>query len=119
MGGCENVHRTTKISRLRSGLLPLLGLCFAAILNVFQDAFQTLAGQLRSGSYFLDVCEGVGIVGLLAKFFEERIDLGENEEHFSATARLQKEVFVKRAVQHEERSHIPVAAHLAKPCVLL
>src|SRR6266853_6874738 len=103
MGGCENVHRMRKSPRLRSGLLRLLGQCFAAILNVFQDAFQTLSGQLRSGGYFLNVGKGVGVVGLLAKLFEEWIDLGENEEHFPATPRLQKEVFVERAVQHEGR----------------
>src|SRR6266404_1867818 len=47
------------------------------------------------------------------------MDLGENEEHFSATARLQKEFFVERAVQHEGRSHIPIAAYLAKPGIFL
>src|ERR1700687_6418034 len=98
MCGDENVHGLKKSARLRSGLLRWLGQCFAAILNILRNAFQPLAGGLRSGGYFLDVGEGVGIVGFLAKFFKERIDLGENEEHFAAAARLQKESFVERAV---------------------
>src|SRR5713101_3005704 len=119
MGSDENVRGMTKGARLRSSLLRLLGQRFAAILNIFRDALQTLAGQFRSGGYFLDVGEGVRIVRLLAKFFEEGIDLGENEEHFSAATRLQKEVFVERALQHEGRSHIPITTHLAKPSIFL
>src|SRR5882762_1624100 len=119
MGGDEHAPRITKSGRLRSALLRRLGQRFAAILNILQDAFQTLAGGFRSRGYFLDVGKGVGIVGFLSKFFEKRMDLCENEEHFSATARLQKEFFVERAVQHEGRSHIPIAAYLAKPGIFL
>src|ERR1700674_591705 len=119
MGGDEYVPRIMKSARLRSALLRRLGQRFAPILNILRNAFQTLAGGSRPGGYFFDISEGVGIVGFLSKFFEERSDLGENEEHFSATARLQKEFFMERAVHHEGRSHIPIAAHLAKPGVLL
>src|ERR1700675_1747245 len=106
-----------KSARLRSALLRRLGQRFAAILNILRDAFQTLAGGFRSGDYFFDIGECIGVVGFRSKFFEKRMDLGENEEHFSATARLQKEFFMERAVHHEGRSHIPIAANLAKPGV--
>src|SRR5208282_1902404 len=118
MRGDENVPRITEC-RLRSALLRRLGQRFAASLNILRDALQTLAGQLRPGRYFLDVRKGVGIAGLLAKFLKKRMDLGENEEHFAAAARLQKELFAERALQHEGRSHIPIAVHLAKPGVFL
>src|SRR5271155_3613143 len=104
---------------LRSALLRRFGQRFAALLNILRDALQAPASDLRPGNYFLDVAEGIGIVGLLAKFLNEGMDLGENEEHFAATARLQKEFFIERAVEHERRSHIPIAAHLSNPCALL
>src|SRR5271155_1106782 len=104
---------------LRSALLRRFGQRFAALLNILRDALQAPASDLRPGNYFLDVAEGIGIVGLLAKFLNEGMDLGENEEHFAATARLQKEFFIERAVEHERRSHIPIAAHLSNPCTLL
>src|SRR5437588_10241459 len=123
MVGEEHVPGITtqnkKSARLRSALFRRFGQRLAAILNILRDAFQTLAGGFRSRGYFLDVGKGVGIIGFLSKFFEERMDLSENEEHFSATARLQKEFFVERAVHYEGRSHIPIAAHLAKPGIFL
>src|SRR3977135_3427844 len=100
MGGNEHAPRVMKSARLRSALLRRLGQRFAPILNILRDPLQTPAGGFRSRGYLLDVGKGVGIVGFLSKFFEKRMDLGENEEHFSATARLQKEFFVERAVQH-------------------
>src|ERR1700675_4226341 len=105
MAGEEHVPRIMKSARLRSALLRRLGQRFAPILNILRDAFQGRAGGFRSRGYFFDIGEGIGIVGFLSKFFEERMDLGENEEHFSATTRLQKEFFVERAVQNEGRSH--------------
>src|SRR3981189_2784212 len=115
MGGDEHVPRIMKSVRLRSALLRRLGQRFAPILNILRDALQTLAGGFRSRGYFFDIGEGVGIVGFLSKFFKERMDLGENEEHFSATTRLQKEVFFERAVQHDGPSHNTIAAYLATP----
>src|SRR5467141_3950410 len=123
MGGDEHAPRimtqNKKSARLRSGLFRRFGQRLAAILNILRDALQTPAGGFRPGGYFFYIGEGVGIIGFLSKLFEERMDLGENEEHFSATARLKKEFFIERALQHEGRSHIPIAAHLAKPSVFL
>src|ERR1700686_1183272 len=45
--------------------------------------------------------------------------LREDEEHFAAAARLYKQLFAERTLQHERRSHIPVAAHLSNPGVFL
>src|SRR5208282_1780959 len=108
-----------KSARPRSALLCRLGHLFAANLNVLRNALQTLAGGFRPGGYFLDVSEGFGIVHFLAKFFEKGMNLGENEKHFAAATRLQKEFLVERAVQHERRNHIPIAPDLAKPGVFL
>jgi len=89
MGGGENVFWITmKGALLRSSLLCRLGQRFEAILDIFRDSFQSLAGGLRPSGYFLDVGEGVGIVGFLAKFFEEGIDLGKNKKHLAAAAGL-------------------------------
>src|ERR1700681_467941 len=104
MGRDEHVPPCMKKSaRSRSALLCRLGERFATILNMMQDALQTLARQFRSRGYFLNVGKGIGIVGFRSKFLEERMDLGENKEHFAATARLQKKFFVERAVPHERR----------------
>jgi len=62
----------------RSGFLRRFGQRFATLLNILRDALQALASELRSGDYFLDVAEGIRIVGLLAKFLEEGMNLGEN-----------------------------------------
>src|ERR1700675_1895995 len=120
MGGDEHVPTLMKKSAPPRSALPCrLGERFAAILNILQDALQTLARQFRSRGYFLNVGKGIGIIGFRSKFLEERMDLGENKEHFAATARLQKKFFVERAVHHERRSHIQIAADLAKPGVFL
>ena len=112
-------HHNAEHDGLRSGLLRRFGQSFETILNIFRDSLQSLASGLRSGGDFLDVGEGVGIAGFFAKFFKKWIDLRKNKEHFAATAGLQKKFFVERPMQHEGRGHVPIAAYLAQPRVLL
>src|SRR5438445_13341545 len=114
MGGDEHAPRimtqNKKSARLRSGLFRRFGQRLAAILNILRDAFQTPAGGFRPGGYFFDIGEGVGIVGFLSKLFKERMDLGENVEHFSATARLHTEFIVASAGLYDRRSLTPITS---------
>src|SRR5260370_37551383 len=98
-----------KSARPRSALPCRLGERFAAILNILQDALQTLARQFRPRGYFLNVGKGIGIVGFRSKFLEEPMDLGENKEDFAATARLEEKFLVDLAVHQQIRSHITIA----------
>ena len=89
----------------------------------FSIFFKTRSRRLRAVfepvATFSMLAKAFGIVHFLTNFFQERMDLGKNEKHFSAASGLQKELFIESAMQHEGRSHIPIAAHLANPGIFL
>src|ERR1022692_4089856 len=80
---------------------------------------QTVPAPLRVGDDLLDVEEEMGIAHFFAQFFEERMDLREDQEHLAAKCRLQEQLFIQNAQQNKRRRHVPVAGDLAKPVILL
>jgi hypothetical protein len=84
----EDDHSRKRRLRLCLALPGRLGEGLAAILDILRDALQSLARGLRSRSDLLYVGKGIGIVGLLAKFFKKRMNFGEDKKHFAAAPGL-------------------------------
>ena len=81
-------------TQVRSAFFRGLGHRFAASLDIFLNALQPAAGQLRSGGNFFDVGEGFRIVEFLAKFLQEGMDFSKSKKHFATASGFEEKIFV-------------------------
>ena len=68
---------------------------------------------------FFDISEQRGGLHLLARFFQDGLNFGEEKNHFTAGTTFEEQIGVENAAIHERRCHIPIADHLTEPGVLV
>jgi len=66
-------------------------------LDALQCKFEAFASGFRTGNQLFDVGEGLRIAEFAAQFLEKWMNLGEEEEHFSADGGLQKQIGIECA----------------------
>src|SRR5579883_1092490 len=88
----------------------------AGVLHILRDDFVELLSLFGAGQ-LLNMGQEKRVLSLLTQLFQEGLDLGIDEEHLSAEAGFEKEIFVQDVMAHERTCQTPIAQHLAKPGV--